>query len=412
VFPSQTKVVESVIQDILHVTEEITQLKHVDTILDKILYESRRITAADAGSIYLCENDELHFSYIHNDTLFNENDVYKQIYTSYSVPVNEYSIVGYAAMTGQPLTIDNAYDIPKSEPYTFNNFFDDQSGYHTVSILTVPLKSFQNHIVGVMQLINSKDSFGAIVPFDPEIIKYIPLFTNSAASVIERGLMTRELVLRMARLSKMRDPAETGAHVKRVAAFSAEIYHQWASNRKIEKSEIKHRKDLIRMAGMLHDVGKVSIPDNILRKPGKFTMNEFEIMKWHTIHGAALFSNSTSELDIICRNIALHHHQRWDGKGYPGKVDEEHLSEITELCTTPLSGEDIPIEARITTLADVLDALGTKRIYKSPWPDEKILEFIFAEKGKQFDPEVVDAFMQILDTIWAIRQKFIDVEEN
>lgn len=410
-FPSQENMIESVVQDILQVTEEFTQLKHVDTILDKILYESRRITNADAGSIYLAKKGELHFSYIHNDTLFCENDVNKQIYTSYALPIDKHSIVGYAAMTGKPLTIDDAYNIPAHLPYTFNSFYDQKSGYHTTSILTIPLKSFQNKTVGVMQLINAKDSRGKIGPFNREIVKYIPLFTNSAASIIERGLMTRELVLRMARMSKMRDPAETGAHVKRVAAFSAEIYHQWARNKNIESSEIKHNKDLIRMACMLHDVGKVAIPDNILKKPSRFTSDEFAVMKWHTIYGAALFSNSTSELDLLCKDIALHHHQRWDGSGYPGKVSED-LSSVTELCTEPLAGEDIPIAARIATLADVLDALGTKRIYKSPWPDEKILAFISDEKGRQFDPEVVKAFMEILDTIWAIRQKFRETDEE
>lgn len=410
-FPSRIEMIESVIQDILHVTEEITQLKHVDTILDKILYESRRITNADAGSIYLAENDELHFSYVHNDTLFSENDVHKQIYTSYAVPIDEHSIVGYAAMTGTPIDIDDAYDIPDPQPYKFNDFFDKKAGYQTRSILTIPLKSFQNKIIGVMQLINAKNDHGEIVPFDKEIIKYIPLFTNSAASTIERGLMTRELVLRMARMSKMRDPAETGPHVKRVAAFSAEIFHQWARNRNMSTSEIKHRKDLIRMAAMLHDVGKVAIPDHILRKPGKFTLNEFELMKWHTVYGAELFSNSTSELDILCKNIALHHHQRWDGNGYPGKIAETDLSELENINGVTLGGEDIPIEARIVTLADVIDALGTKRIYKSPWSNDEIISFILTEKGCQFDPEVVEACMQILDTIWAIRQKFQETEE-
>ncbi len=400
--------IESVIQDILQVTEEFTNLKHVDTILDKILYESRRITGADAGSIYLEKEGELHFSYVHNDTLFSEDDVNKQIYTSYTVPIDEHSIVGYAAKTGKPLIIDDAYDISKDRPYKFNSSYDQNAGYRTTSILSIPLKSFQNKTVGVMQLINAKDTKGKVIPFDPDIVKYIPLFTNSAASIIERGLMTRELVLRMAQMSKMRDPAETGAHVQRMGAFSAEIYHQWARNKKIDPSDIKHTKDLIRMASMLHDVGKVAIPDNILKKPGRFTKDEFAAMQWHTIHGAALFTNAKSELDMLCRDIALHHHQRWDGSGYPGKVDENNLSSVADICSEPMSAEEIPIAARIAALADVVDALGSKRVYKEPWPDEEILAYVNDEKGRQFDPEVVEAFMQILDTIWAIRQKFRD----
>jgi len=123
------------------------------------------------------------------------------------------------------------------------------------------------------------------------------------------------------------------------------------------------------------------------------------------VYGAALFANTTSELDRLCKSIALSHHERWDGKGYPGRLPED-LSETRELCKESIAGEAIPIGARITALADVYDALISPRVYKAAWPLEKVMEEIKNGRGTQFDPDVVDAFLQIQDTIHAIRMKF------
>jgi response regulator RpfG family c-di-GMP phosphodiesterase len=156
---------------------------------------------------------------------------------------------------------------------------------------------------------------------------------------------------------------------------------------------------------MLHDVGKVGISDLILKKPARFTPEEFAVMKWHSVYGAALFANTTSEMDVLCMQIAGGHHERWDGKGYPGRLPED-LSEVRELCVEEIAGEDIPIAARITALADVYDALISTRVYKDAWPEEQVIELIVNGRGTQFDPDVVDSFMEIQDVIRAIRAKF------
>lgn len=398
---------DKTVASIMETIEELNHLKDVDAILDKILYEARRLANADAGSIFIVEQDNLRFGYVHNDTLFNADAGRDAIYVDFSVPIDEKSIVGYVALTKDALAIADAYQIPPERPYAFNPAYDNKSGYKTVSMLTIPLNTLQGRLVGVMQLINAKDENGRIVPFSEDSQVYVPLFANNAAVAIERGIMNRELILRMVKMAELRDPAETGAHVQRVGAYSAEIYQQWAYRHKLTAKEMKHGKDLIRLAAMLHDVGKVGIPDTILKKPAKLTDEEFAIIKMHTIYGGRLFINQTSSLDTMSLEIALNHHEKWDGKGYPGKVDDLSIMECFQP-GMPKSGDEIPLEARIVALTDVFDALCSPRAYKESWSDEKVLSIIEFESGRHFDPELVAIFFQIFGVIQAIRKKFQD----
>ncbi len=405
---SSQKRPEDVVRDILEVLEELNHLKDVETILDKVLFEARRMTGADAGSIFLREGeDKLSFSYVHNDTLFEEHGVNKAVYESFTVPIDKCSIVGYAFLSGKILNIPDAYALDKGLPYAFNHTYDEETGYTTRSILTVPLKTLRGEKVGVMQLLNAKDPSGNIRAFDDSDLGYAPLFANHASVAIERGIMTRELILRMMKMAEMRDPSETGSHVQRVAAYSAEIYHHMMLGRGMDHLERKRTKDLVRLAAMLHDVGKVGIPDAILKKPGRLTDDEFETMRWHTVYGGALFAHSTSELDEMCREIAVGHHERYDGRGYPGALDRD-LTKVDKLNQAPRSGEDIPLPARICALADVYDALTSQRCYKDAWPEDKALDLLRNERGKQFDPDVVDAFLDIYDVILAIKGKYTE----
>ncbi len=400
-----TKQPTNVVKDILKGVEDLNQLKDVNTILDRVLFEVRKLTSADAGSIFLIRENELTFSYVHNDTLFDQSDVNKAVYAEYSLPLNNESIVGHVACTGETLVLNDAYEIPAHFQYSFNKSFDKKTGYRTHSMLVLPLKTFKGDIVGVMQLINSKSPTGEIQPFNDRDLEYAPLFAAHASVAIERGIMTRELILRMMKMAEMRDPLETGNHVMRVGAYCAEIFHHMMLKQGMEQFEIRRKKDLLRLAAMLHDVGKVGISDAILKKNDKLDDKEFATMRWHSVYGAALFANSTSELDLLCHDIALHHHQKWDGSGYPGDVGE-HLDAVQEINQKPLQGEEIPLVARICAVADVYDALCSKRCYKEPWPEEKVETVIKEERGKHFDPAVVDAFFEIKDTIMAIRGRW------
>ena len=261
----------------------------------------------------------------------------------------------------------------------------------------------EERLLGVMQLINAKDRNQNTIPFSEENQVVVSLFANNASVTIERGIMNRELILRMMSMAELRDPTETGAHVQRVGAYSAEIYERWAMNKGLDNEEIKRTRDLIRLASMLHDVGKVGIPDSILKKPGKLTEEEFDEIKKHTVYGAKLFNSITSELDRMSLEIALNHHEKWDGRGYPGSVPE--LAKTCDFSHTK-EGEHIPVTARITALADVYDALCSRRSYKDAFEEEQVFEIIRESSGSHFDPEIVDAFFQITDVLQAIRQKF------
>ena len=175
----------------------------------------------------------------------------------------------------------------------------------------------------------------------------------------------------------------------------AEIYHRWGEKRGMSTAEILKAKAQLRLAGMLHDVGKVGISDLILKKPGRLDPDERKEMERHSAMGAQLFSDARWDMDTLARDIALHHHQKWDGTGYTG--DPNHPAR---------SGTDIPLGARLVAVADVFDALVSRRSYKEPWPVEDALALIREQSGKHFDPEIVEAFMEIQDTILAIQAKF------
>jgi HD-GYP domain-containing protein (c-di-GMP phosphodiesterase class II) len=391
---------------ILRRIEELNHLNDIDTILDKILYEARQLSHADAGSIFVRENENLRFGYVHNDTLFSEKGAGEALYADFTVPINEDSIVGYAALTGKTLVIDDAYRISPERPFCFNPEYDRKSGYVTRSMLTIPLATFHGRLVGVMQLINAEDETGRIAGFSEESQRMVPLFANNAAVAVDRGIMNREMILRMVRMAELRDPTETGPHVQRVGAYSAEIYQRWAEKKGIDPQEVKRKKDLVRLAAMLHDVGKVGIPDRILKKPDKLSDDEHDVMKQHTVFGGRLFAGRATQLDEMSMDIALGHHERWNGGGYPGRIHDLMAPDIQT--GPPKASDEIPLSARIVALADVYDALCSRRCYKHAWDDDRVLETIQGESGKHFDPELVEIFFELLPVIKAIGKRFPD----
>jgi HD-GYP domain-containing protein (c-di-GMP phosphodiesterase class II) len=393
--------------DLLKITEDLNHVKDIDALLDKILFEARQFTNADAGSIYLREGDRLQFSYVQNNTLASRDPTAnKHIYSTQSIAISDKSISGYVALTGKPLLISDVYELGDDVPYCFNRSFDEKSNYRTKSILTVPLVTSRQTIIGVMQIINSHNKIGVIKPFSKNDMMYVNFFANNASVAIERAKMTREIILRMIRMAELRDPKETGMHVNRVSAYAIEIYEKWAQNKGIERKVIKRVKDTLRISAMLHDVGKVAISDTILKKPGKLTDDEYAVMKTHTLSGARLFDEAASDWDALAAEVALTHHERWDGKGYPGIIEDVWSEKCIE--GQGLAGEDIPISGRIVALADVYDALISKRVYKDAWQEDQVLQYIKEQAGAQFDPEVVAAFLSIYDVIKAIRDKYAE----
>ncbi|UQZ90386.1 response regulator [Deltaproteobacteria bacterium Smac51] len=183
-----------------------------------------------------------------------------------------------------------------------------------------------------------------------------------------------EIISRLFSALESRDQ-ETGDHVRRIGFISARLgyYLGW------EEREI----DDIQAAAPLHDVGKIGILDSILRKPGPLTPDEFKIIQTHTVIGAHILADSQNPVIRMAETIALRHHENWDGTGYPDG----------------LAGDEIPVEARVVAVADVYDALMTDRIYRRGLTEEKVLEIIRQERGKKFDPTIVDLFLRNIDEI-------------
>ena len=379
------------ILDILKISEDINHIRDIDSLLDRVLSEARYLTRADAGSIYLVQGDTLSIEYVQNDTLKKRDPASNRyLYQKQEIVIDQESLAGYTALTKRPLVVDDAYEIPEDKPYSFNRSFDRQAGYRTGAIISLPLVTSRDRVIGVLQIINPRDEKNGVKPFTRDHLLMVSYLAFHAAIAIEKAKMTREIILRMIKIAELRDPKETGSHVNRVGAYSIEIYHRWALDRGISLKEIKKTKDLLRIAAMLHDIGKIGISDAILKKNVELSGKEFDEVKKHTLFGAELFENAGSEWEELAAEVALNHHERWDGTGYPGRK----------------GGRDIPLIARIVALADVYDALVSKRSYKDSWNEEKILEFIRREKGKHFDPTVVDTFFLIYDIIKAIRGKY------
>ncbi|MBI4843470.1 MAG: HD domain-containing protein [Nitrospirae bacterium] len=400
--------------DLIDLGVEISRLKDVDLLLERVLSVSRQIVDAEAGSIYIREGNRLKFSHTQNVLLQKRLPPGKKlIFSTFSIPINSDSISGYVANTGELLNIPDVYHLPENVPFSFDKEYDILSDYRTKSMLALPLTTAQGNIIGVLQLINSKDGDDNIIPFNKDNEPLIRNFANIASAAIERAQLTRAIILRVIKMAEMRDPKETGPHVNRVASYAVEIYEEWAKTQGVPMKDIEKNKDILRMGAMLHDVGKVAISDTILKKPSRLTPDEFEIMKQHTYIGARLFSDIYSDMDEAASIIALNHHERWDGMGYPG-----HINFMTG---NPLPGretnegkpmgkkkEEIPPFGRVVAIADVFDALISHRVYKEPWDESRVLDTLRSESGKQFDPEMIDAFFACLDVIRSIIKKYPD----
>ena len=393
---------------------ELNTINDLDILLEKVLTKARQFVNADAGSIYIRDVNRLNFTYTQNDTLQKRlPEGTKLVYSLFSIPIDEKSLAGYVATTGEALNIEDVYKIKPTRPYGFSQAFDEKTGYKTKSALTIPLKNASGHILGILQIINAQDAGDRVVSFSRDDEKMMFHFASIAAVALERAQMTRQIILRMIRMAELRDPKETGAHVNRVAGYALELYEGWASRHHVSKKEIEKTRDILRMAAMLHDVGKVAISDIILKKPDRLATQEFELMKQHTILGARLFLDRQSDFDMAAQEVALNHHERWDGNGYPGHVAIEtglpiEGFEKPDGTARGKAGEEIPLFGRIVSLADVYDALSSRRIYKEAWDEEDVLTAIEEGAGTQFDPELVEILLSRRDVIRSVQARYMD----
>ena len=402
------------LKNVIGVDSILNKIQDQDVLLETILTEARNILSADAGSIYIKDGDELTISYSQNNTLKARlKPGEKLIYSIFRVPIGDQTASGFSAKTGDIINIKNAYNIPDDAPYSFPppRTYDERADYKTVSTLSIPLKDNTQDILGVLQLINKKDSRGRSIPFSKDDELIAGHFATNATMALQRAKMTRAILQRMTKMAELRDPKETGRHVNRVAGYALEIYDHWANRKGIPTKKIERDRDTLRMAAMLHDVGKVAISDTILKKPGRFTPEERTIMMRHTVYGAQLFMDRQSEFDEVAQVVALNHHEWWDGSGYPGHIDlltEKPTKKNKDGSPKGKKREEIPIFGRIVSIADVYDALRSARVYKGAWKEEDAVKEIKNCAGTQFDPDLVKDFLDVIPSIQTVSDRYAE----
>ncbi|MEQ9617309.1 MAG: HD domain-containing phosphohydrolase [Phycisphaerales bacterium] len=398
--PTQNALIDAVkdqLDVLIRVCNRLNDPQPADYILDDLLTETRQLVNAEAGTVLLRQDGGLRFVCCHNDR--REELCIKPEYSAATagimrrtiLPLNARSLAGFVATQGEPLRIDDAYGIEHGAPYTFDDSVDQSTGYRTRSMLVIPLSASGTDPIGVMQLINKRDPASSdIMPFG-EWDEHIATALSSMATLLVKNAQLHEslqkvhldTIFRLAQAAEFRDD-DTGAHIQRVS-----MYCELTARAMGMEHEFCQR---ILFASPMHDVGKLGIADAVLKKPGKLTDDERAHMCEHTVMGAKILQGSTDRLIQMAERIAMTHHEKWDGTGYPNK----------------LKGEEIPIEGRITAVADVFDALTSARVYKPPFPIEKSFSIIQEDSGTHFDPRVVEAFMSMRSSVSDIYDAYRD----
>ncbi len=353
---------------------EVSSLTDYDEILVVLAKLGRSLTSADRCSIWVVSEDK--------KTLWTK---VAQEVGRLEVPVGS-GIVGAAIENGQREIIADAYLDER-----FNKEVDSQTGYRTKSIMVIPMYDYDENIIGAFQVVNHH---GENSEFEDRDLERLTLASTYAAETLVSAKLAieitetqKEVVFTMGSIAESRSK-ETGNHVKRVAEYSKILALAYGLDE--EESE------LLKQASPMHDIGKVAIPDSILNKPGRFDENERFIMNTHAELGHKMIKNSKKPLLQAASIVAYEHHEKWNGTGYPRK----------------LKGEEIHIYGRITALADVFDALGSDRVYKKAWSNERIFKLLHEERGEHFDPQLVDLFFKNLEKIETVRESFSDRYED
>ncbi len=298
------------------------------------------------------------------------------------VNANE-GIVGECIQTGKTLVINDPYNDDR-----FYSEVDHKTGFITKSILVKPLYNSSQKIMGAIQALNKIDEVSKFTDEDEKILAVAGTFSSKILETLKLNLelmrSQKETITLLGELCEKRS-LETGKHTARVSLYSKVIAE------KLNLSE--HEILIIGSASALHDIGKLSIPDKILLKPGKLDKQEYTVIQTHANIGYKMLKKSKGELLRLAGIIAREHHEKYDGTGYPKK----------------LKGEEIHIFARIVALADVFDAISSKRCYKEAWEIEEAFKVVEEERGKHFDPKVVDAFLSSKDEIRNIYEIYKEV---
>ncbi|MGZ8341782.1 MAG: HD-GYP domain-containing protein [Telluria sp.] len=268
----------------------------------------------------------------------------------------------------------------------------EMSGYEVCAALKANAATAAIPVLFVTALADADDEVegfeaGAVdyitKPVSPPVVR-ARVRTHLSLVRMEELKATRLAVVQRLGLAAEYKDNETGLHVIRMSHYSR-ILGLAAGMTEGEADDLLH-------AAPMHDVGKIGIPDRILQKPGQLDAEEWQVMQSHAMIGAEIIGDHGGGMLALARNIALTHHEKWDGSGYPAG----------------LGGEEIPLEGRIVAVADVFDALTSVRPYKKAWTEEAALEYLVAQKGRHFDPALVDLFVAQMPAIRAVRERWAE----
>lgn len=349
---------------------EVSSLREYDDILMVLANMGRALTSCDRCTVWVVSDDK---TKIWTKVAHGMDPI--------ELPIDS-GIVGNAIVNEKKIMIDDVYKDAR-----FNSQIDKQTGYVTKSMMVIPMFDYDNEIIGAFQAINHQGEKGV---FDERDMERLMLASTYAAETLVSVKLTneieetqKEVVFTMGAIGESRSK-ETGNHVKRVAAYSKVLAIACGMNEK--------EAELLKQASPMHDIGKIAIPDAILKKPGRFNNEERAIMDTHSELGFSMIKNSERPLLKAAAIVAYEHHEKYNGTGYPRKI----------------AGENIHIYGRITAIADVFDALGSDRVYKKAWNNERIFKLFKEERGEHFDPNLIDLFFENLDEMLKIRENFKD----
>jgi HD-GYP domain-containing protein (c-di-GMP phosphodiesterase class II) len=384
------------IQHLNRIGISLTLEHDLQSLLELIVQEARTLARADGGSLYLVNGDKLTFTVAQNDTLdarLGDSQTTRASFQKHEIALTNTSLAGYVANTGLTLNIDDVYELGSEVEYRFSSSFDDMNNYRSKSMLLVPMLDRTSDVSGVLCLLNAMSPNEEVISFSEEYEPLLLSIASQAMAAIENARLIDKVkrsyldtVFCLSMAAEARDN-ETGAHVRRISEYSSIL----ADTMGFSSEDVES----IRYASPLHDVGKIGIPDNILQKPGKLTDEEYEVMKTHTTIGASILQGE-SEFIEVAKLIALTHHEKMDGNGYPNG----------------LKGEEISIFGRIVAVADVFDALVSKRVYTPDMPLEKATAIITESSGSHFCPSVVEAFLKSMDDFIDARARLVGTSQE
>lgn len=355
------------IENLLKVISNITKEKNLNNLISKLSNLAKEIINVDRCSLFLIDEQK------------------KELYTIFAHGVKEIripittGIAGHVVRTGRSYVTEDAY-----RSKFFNPEVDKALGYKTRNILAVPVFDSRNKVIGVYQAINKNGRFSST---DMKLMKLVAEFAGAAleTKILQEKIkeIYKKAFLKISEVAEYKD-LEYPNHLLRVGLISRLLAEELGINE--EKCE------LLMLASALHDIGKIKIPKSILQKPGTLDAEEWEIIKKHPIIGYELLYDEENELLQMAAIITLEHHERWDGKGYPfGKKEKE-----------------ISIWGRIVSIADSFDSLSSEKKYRNSWSVEEAINYIKIMRGKAFDPEIVDIFLDNLKKILEIKEKYRD----